>query len=107
MLSGPLDTNQAWLKKTPLTPIDRFFGFTHTADGQHPGHLAAFESLGLVGKDISVDGATPPYGDSQRLKTSAPTADGHSSVQAGGASPKMGTEYVFKPVWDYLYTSAL
>ena len=107
MLSGPLDTNQAWLKKAPLTPIERFFGFTHTADGQHPGHLAAFESMGLVGNDISVDGATPPYGGSHRLKTSAATSDGHSSVQAGGASPKVGTEYVFKPVWNYLYTSAL
>lgn len=107
MLSGPLDTDQAWLKKTPLTPAQRFFGFTHTADGQHPGHLAAFESLGLPGKITSVDGAMPPYGNTHRLETSAATTDGHSSVQAGGASPKMGTEYVFKPVWDYLYTSAL
>lgn len=107
MLSGPLDTNQAWLKKMPLTPANRFFGFTHTADGQHPGHLAAFESLGLPGKITTVDGAMPPYGDSHRLKTSAATTDGHSSVQAGGPSPKMGTEYVFKPVWNYLYTSAL
>jgi hypothetical protein len=107
MLSGPLDTDQAWLKKTTLTPADRYFGFTHTADGQHPGHLEAFESLGLPGKITSVDGAMPPYGDSHRLKTSAATTDGHSSVQAGGSSPKDGTEYVFKPVWNYLYTSAL
>jgi hypothetical protein len=107
MLSGPLDTDQAWLKKTPLTPIERFFGFTHTADGQHAGHLAAFATMGLVGKPTSVDGATPPYGGTHRLETSAPTSDGHSSLQAGGVSPKMGTEYVFKPVWSYLYTSDL
>ena len=106
MLSGPLDTDQAWLKKPPLTPAARYFGFTHTADPQHPGHLAAFESLGLAGKPISVDGATPPYGGTHRLESSAPTADGHSSVQAGGSSPKMGAEYVFAPVWSYLYTSA-
>lgn len=107
MLSGPLDTDQAWLKKKPITPSERFFGFTHTADPQHPGHLAAFESLGLPGKPISVDSAAPPYGSSHRLETSAATSDGHSSVQAGGTSPKTGTEYTFKPVWSYLYTSAL
>ncbi len=105
MLSGPLDTDQAWLKKTPLTPIERFFGFTHTADGQHAGHLAAFETMGLVGKATTVDGAMPPYGGTHRLETSAPTSDGHSSLQAGGVSPKMGNEYVFAPVWSYLYTS--
>jgi len=107
MLSGPLDTNQAWLKKTPLTPIARFFGFTHTADPQHPGHLAAFESLGLIGKPTSIDGATPPFGGTHRLNTSAATTDGHSSLQAGGTSPKMGKDYIFKPTWEYLYTSAL
>ena len=107
MLSGPLDSDQAWLKKAPLTPIERFFGFTHTADGQHAGHLAAFESMGLIGKATTVDGAMPPYGGSHRLETSAPTSDGHSSLQAGGASPKMGSAYVFAPVWSYLYTSDL
>jgi hypothetical protein len=106
MLSGPLDTDQAWLKKTPLTPIERFYGFSHTADPQHSGHLAAFESLGLPGKSTTVDGAVPPFGGTHRLETSAATADGHSLVQAGGTSPKKGTEYVFAPVWSYLYTSA-
>ena len=107
MLSGPLDTDQAWLKKTPLTPKELFFGFSHTADPQHPGHLAAFESLGLPGVSTTVDGAMPPFGGTHRLETSAATADGHSSVQAGGTSPKKGTDYVFAPVWEYLYTSAL
>ncbi len=106
MLSGPLDTDQAWLKKTPLTPALLFFGFSHTADPQHPGHLAAFESLGLKGTSTTVDGAMPPFGGTHRLETSAATTDGHSSVQAGGTSPKMGMSYVFAPVWNYLYTSA-
>jgi hypothetical protein len=48
----------------------------------------------------------PPFGGTHRLETSAATSDGHSSVQAGGTSPKMGMEYVFAPVWSYLYTSA-
>lgn len=105
MLSGPLDSGQAWLDKTPLTPIDRFWGFSHTADGQHQGHLAAFEALGLPGAATSVDGSSPPYGGSHRLLTSAPTSDGHGSVQAGGSSPKDGADYVFMPVWQTLYTA--
>jgi hypothetical protein len=103
MLSGPLDTGQAWLTKTPLSPIEAFFGFTHTGDEQHPGHLQAFEDLGLPGEPTSVDGASSPYGMSHRLVSSAPTSDGHGSTQAGGASPQDGDAYVFLPVWSYLY----
>lgn len=103
MLSGPLDSNQAWLKGAPLTPIDRFFGFTHTADEQHPGHLQSFADMALPGEPVVVDGAAPPYDDSHRLVTSAPTGDGHGSTQAGGASPKDGDVYVFEPVWRVMY----
>jgi len=103
MLSGPLDTGQAWLKKATLTPIDRFFGFTHTADQQHAGHLQAFEDMQMIGDPTSVDGASAPYGGSHRLETSAPTSDGHSSLQAGGTSPKNGSDWVFLPAWQDLY----
>jgi hypothetical protein len=105
MLSGPLDTGQAWLSKPTLTPIDRFWGFTHTGDGQHPGHLEAFEAQGLPGMPTSVDGAMPPYGGSHRLVSSAPTSDGHGSTQAGGASPMDGSGYLFQPAWDLMYSS--
>lgn len=103
-LSGPLDSGQAWLDQTPLTSIDRFFGFSHTGDDQHPGHLQAFEDLGLAGEPTSVDGAAPPYGGSHRLISSAPTGDGHGSTEAGNSSPKSGDDYVFLPAWTYLYT---
>lgn len=104
MLSGPLDTGQSWLKGQPMTAIDRFWGFTHTGDDQHPGHLQAFADLGMVGDPALVDGAQPPYGASQRLVTSAPTNDGHGSTQAGGASPKDGqSDYLFVPVWETMY----
>jgi hypothetical protein len=103
MLSGPLDSGQAWLEGAPLTPIDRFFGFTHTGDGQHMGHLQSFADMALPGEPFVVDGATPPYDDSHRLVTSAPSGDGHSSTQAGGASPKDGDAYVFAPVWRVMY----
>jgi hypothetical protein len=102
-LSGPLDTNQAWLSWTSATPAERYYGFTHTADPQHSGHLAAFQTMGLPGAITTVDGAAPPYGNSHRLRTSATTTDGHGSTQAGGVSPKNGNLYVFAPVWQYAY----
>lgn len=103
MLSGPLDSGQAWLSGVPLTPIDRFYGFTHTGDGQHEGHLAAFEALGLPGAPTVVDGAMPPYGGSHRLVTSAPTGNGHGSTSANNSSPQQDGEWVFLPVWETMY----
>lgn len=105
MLSGPLDSDQAWLEGEPMTPRERFWGFSHTGDDQHAGHLEAFETLGLIGDATSVDGMTPPYGGSHRLITSAATGDGHGSTQAGGSSPQEAGAYVFAPVWRQLYVA--
>lgn len=104
MLSGPLDSNQAWLSKPPLTSIDRFFAFTHTSDEQHPGHLASFEAMGLPGEPVDVDVVQAPFQNSHRLVTSAPTGDGHGSTQAGGSSPTSPDGgFLFLPVWQALY----
>ncbi len=103
MLSGPLDTGQAWLTGSSLTSADKLWGFSHSGDSQHSGHLAAFEALTLPGAATSIDGAAPPYGASHRLITSASTSDGHSSTQAGGASPKQGSNWVFEDAWKTLY----
>jgi hypothetical protein len=104
MLSGPLDSNQAWLALPTITPIERFWGFTHTADDQHDGHLAAFETMSLVGAPVSIDDVTAPYDGSHRLRTSAATSDGHSSTQAGGASPRAAdNSFLFAPVWRAMY----
>ena len=103
MLSGPLDTDQAWLTGVPVTPIDRFWGFTHTGDEQHAGHLQAFDDLGLSGAPAVVDGARAPWDDAHRLVTSAPTGDGHGSTQAGGSSPTDGDAWAFEPVWRVMY----
>lgn len=103
MLSGPLDSDQAWLKQPPLTALDRLYAFTHTADPQHPGHLESFADMMLPGEPVATDGALPPYDDSHRLLTSAATGDGHSSTQAGGSSPKDGEDYRFMPVWRTMY----
>ncbi len=106
MLSGPLDTGQAWLTAPSLTPIDRFYGFTHADDRQHEGHLEAFEQLGMTGEPVLVDGAAPPFGGSHRLFSQAPTENGHRAMEASGPSPRVGDSYVYEAVWQYLYGAA-
>ncbi|HEX2659204.1 MAG TPA: hypothetical protein VHU40_13065 [Polyangia bacterium] len=96
MLAGPNDPGQAWLSSTPMTARDRFFGFSHTGDGQHSNHLAAFQALGLPGSPTRVDNAQPPFGDSHRLISSASVSDAHQSVAAGNISG-------FIEAWRYLY----
>jgi hypothetical protein len=102
-LSGPLDTGQTWLEQTSLTPLVYSFGFSHTADEQHDGHLEAFDTLHWIGMPTSIDDADPPYDGSHRLITSAKTKDGHSSTQAGPTSPMNGADWAFLPVWQYMY----
>lgn len=96
MLAGPYDMDQPWLNGTPMTPRERFFGFTHASDSQHQGHLAAFEALGLPGEPVLVDSSDPPYGDSHRLYSEAAVSDAHGSVTSGNIE-------AFVPVWRYLY----
>jgi hypothetical protein len=96
MLAGPYDPGQAWLTLNPLTPRERFLGFTHSGDSQHAGHLAALAALGLTGTPTSVDTSTPPYAGSHRLTSSRAGSDAHGSVTSGDI-----TAYV--PVWRYLY----
>lgn len=107
MLSGPLDSGQAWLEGDSTTPIDRFYAFTHTDDGQHEGHLQSFEVMGLLGEPVNVDETSPPYDDSHRLVTSAASADGHSSTQAGSTSAQADGQWVFLPVWETMYGAML
>ena len=56
-----------------------------------------------TGSVTSRDAVAPPYGNTHRIITSAPTNNGHSSLQAGTVSPKNGTQYVFAPTWRYLF----
>ena len=103
MLAGPYDLDQAWLAETPLTSVDRYYGFSHVGDQQHPGHLAAFEALGLPGPVVEVDRNAPPYGGSHRLITAVEGDTPHSAVRAGSVSPRVGESFVLEPVWRYLY----
>ncbi len=103
MLSGPLDEKQAWLSLPSATPLQSVYGFTHTTDPQHKGHVAAFEAMKLLGVATGVDNQQAPYGDSHRLESAAATSNGHGSTEAGGASPKTGGVYNFEAVWKTMY----
>jgi len=104
MLSGPLDTGQAWLARAGMTDRARYWGFTHMADPQHAGHQAAFMTLGLPGAPVFIDRMVSPYGGSHRLASAATTTDGHGSTQAGGASPRNAAgAYLFEAAWRLMY----
>jgi hypothetical protein len=114
MLSGPFDNRGGapadWLRRRTLTPPDRYFGLTHAAEEQHPGHLKNWKALAIdkLGPVVIVDGAAPPFGGSHQLVTRLVVTDGdnnpHGMTAAGKASPRLpdGT-YVLAPVWRYLF----
>ncbi|HEY0709540.1 MAG TPA: hypothetical protein VGG33_22205 [Polyangia bacterium] len=110
MLSGPFDNRDdeaaAWTKRTSLTPVDRFYGFSHTGEDQHPGHLMDWAALGLAGPVTNIDNAAPPFGGSRQLITALPAAEGgnpHGTTAAGKSSPKNGSGYVYDSAWRYLF----
>lgn len=113
MLSGPFDNRDGvsapWTRRPPLTPLDRYFVFSHTREDQFSQHLKDWEAmdLGKLGPVISVDGAAPPYSGSHRLVTAlqpAPGKNPHGVTAAGAASP-VGSDgrYVLEPVFRYLF----
>jgi hypothetical protein len=70
-LSGPRDTNPVvatWLAMPSATPIDRFYGFTGTADPQHPDHIKSMNIMGYVGTLTDVTMTPAPYNNSHRLQ---------------------------------------
>ena len=70
-LSGPRDDNPVaatWLTMSSATPIDRYYGFTGTADSQHADHIKSMELQKYVGTLTSVEGMQPPFGGSHRLQ---------------------------------------
>jgi hypothetical protein len=103
MLAGP-GPELSWLSAPSVTPIERFFAFSNEADTQFQGHLQAWAAMGLRGPPTRVDGATPPYGGSHQLTSSAPTIHAHSSVVVGDSTPRGDDgSLLYLPVWRYLY----
>lgn len=113
MLCGPRDQLQNWQKLPSATPTERYFGFSHVLDGGWTAdhYCRSWELIGLHehGPIMNVDMARPPYGNTRRLITAADVKNdakrAHSSVQPGGNSPKNAKgQYLFEPVWRYLFT---
>jgi hypothetical protein len=111
MLSGPFDNRASepatWTRRRSLTPPDRAWGFSHTKEEQHPGHLKNWKALGLPGKLVDVEQVPPPFGQSHQLVTSLePKAEqsAHGMTTAGKSSPRSADgQYRFTPVWRYLF----
>jgi hypothetical protein len=103
MLSGP-GFEPGWLTAPSITPIDRFFAFSHQADSQFQSHVQAWAAMGLRGPPTNVDRAVPPYGGSHQLTSSAPTNHAHSAVAVGDSTPRGDDgSLLYLPVWRYLY----
>jgi len=85
----PALVSATWLDEKPLTPIDRFYTLSGSADAQHPQHLFAMEKLGYVGQPVDMS-VGPPYDNSHRI-----TGPG------GHESPCNETNY--KALCNYLF----
>jgi hypothetical protein len=113
MLSGPFDNRGGkpapWTARPGLTPVERVYGFSHTLEEQHAGHLQDWEAMGLgaLGPVVVVESAAPPFGGSHRIVTSLPPGEGvnpHGMTAAGRASPRLPDgAYRFAPVFRYLF----
>ncbi len=89
---------------SPATDIGDIYGFSHTDDPQHSGHLDAWAAGGLLGTPTSIDGASRPYGDSRQLISSEPNGYPHCSTAVSSNSPTDASgNYLFDPAWREMY----
>lgn len=103
MHSGGWKTWGGWLDGAPATPAANQYGFAHTADDAE-GHIGAWNGFGVPGDPMNVDNATPPYGNTNKLTTSADSSYPHGSTCAHNSfSPKSGGAWVYAPAWRYMY----
>jgi hypothetical protein len=112
---GP-DGRALWLSFPNVTPADRFYGFTHTADplASQAAVLSGWRQLGLAtfGAPVSVDNNVPPYADSRQLLTSAPpnpmplgpsAAPAHGAPVADAVTPRDASGApLLRSVWTFL-----
>lgn len=102
----------AWLSDAGATPIDVHYGFGHTQDSLVPESrlIEIWTALGLaeMGQPVNVDGASPPFGNSHMLFTTAqPAAVGsyqfHNSVIMDDYTPRRVDDTpLFAEVWDLM-----
>ncbi|MBM4361338.1 MAG: hypothetical protein FJ104_01565 [Deltaproteobacteria bacterium] len=93
-----------WTRAPGETPPLRHYGFMHTEDPLFAGFAPSWENLAIPGALTSVDGASAPFGGSQRLTTSLPATDGkpHNTPVVDPSTPMDGDEPVYRDVWAYL-----
>ena len=88
MISGVADitllgTPAPWLRRPNVTPVERQYGFTHTADFvvSLPVARASWEAIGLQGPLSMTDAQQPDYGGAHMLTTAlAPKAGANAHV---------------------------
>lgn len=122
MFSAPAETGAApgsvalWTSLPNVTPVDRQFGFTHTADNLAPlaNVTASWRAIGLqaFGQPVSVDQAVAPFGNARQLVTSAapnpnptgPTASPtHGAPVVDAVTPlTVSGQPAYAPVWIHL-----
>ncbi len=91
------------LGDNPQTPIEVFYGLSHTDDEQHAAHLSSWESAGLLGSPTNIDGQAS-FGEARQLITSEPNTYPHCSVAVHSSSPTDADgAYLFEPAWRYMY----
>ena len=87
-----------------LTPVSEWFAFAHTEDPAYDAIIGGWDNHGIPGQPTSIDGSTPPFGDSHRLISSATSSYPHCSVAVHSSSPQdAGGDYLFDAAWRYLY----
>jgi hypothetical protein len=113
MFSGPRDNTENWQGLPSATPANRFYGFTHVLDGgwvaDHYCRSWRLLKMNDYGPIVNVDEASPPYGNSRRLISTADVKnDGnraHTMVVPGGSASKTAQgEFLHEAVWRYLFT---
>jgi hypothetical protein len=95
-----------------LTPLDRYVGFDHVDDPYHDKIVADWTALGLqsFGPATSVDGKSPPFGNSHQLVSAAAVPPGPAPALATHDSSAVDVQTplcpdgspAYAPVWRYM-----
>ena len=114
MVSGPFDENTdgatitvaPWIVEGGFaTPASAMFGLTNTVEPNAAQQSAAWDALGLVGPQESVDGTLAPYNGSQQLATAltpACTTSGSYHNSTGQDLCVNGTPPKLTMAWQYM-----
>ena len=112
MFSGPRDNTESWQSLPSATPLNRFFGFTHTLDGGWTAdhYCRSWQLLRLhqFGPIVNVESNAAPFNHSRRLVTdfdvNKDAKRAHTAVVPGGSAGKdaNGT-FIHEKVWNYLF----